>query len=72
MLEFHLDPESSYLIEELGAGSELVFPCAVGGRSALAAQCAQEMGLRNVAIVEGGVAAWQNAGGPVEGATPSM
>ncbi|WP_254537885.1 rhodanese-like domain-containing protein [Halomarina litorea] len=54
MLEFHPDPESPSFVEELGDGSGLVFRCAVSGRSALAVQCAQEMGLHNVASVAGG------------------
>ncbi|WP_228842308.1 rhodanese-like domain-containing protein [Halococcus agarilyticus] len=66
MLEFHIDPESPYHIEEFVSGSELLFYCAVGGRSVLAAQTAQEMGLSAVANVEGGFEAWTEAGGPVE------
>ncbi|EMA45389.1 rhodanese-like domain-containing protein [Halococcus saccharolyticus] len=66
MLEFHIDPESPYHIEEFASGSEFLFYCAVGGRSALAVQTAQEMGLSAVANVEGGFEAWTEAGGPTE------
>lgn len=69
MLEFHLDPESPYFIEELGSGTELLFHCAVGGRPVLAAQRAGEMGLDRVAHVAGGFDAWTDAGGPVETVT---
>jgi rhodanese-related sulfurtransferase len=37
-------------------------------RSALAAQTAQQMGLRPVAHIKGGFRAWRAAGGPVESA----
>lgn len=65
MLEFHIDPESPYHIEEFASGEELLFYCAVGGRSALAVQTAQEMGLSGVANVAGGFEAWAEADGPV-------
>lgn len=68
MLEFHIDPESPYHIEEFVSGKELLFYCAVGGRSALAAQTAQEMGLSSIANVEGGFEAWIEVGGPTENA----
>ena len=54
MLEFHIDPESPYFLDEFGTDEEFIFVCAVGGRLALAAQRAREMGLRLVASVEGG------------------
>lgn len=40
--------------------------CAAGLRSALAAQSAQRMGLRPVADIAGGYAAWKEAGGSVQ------
>jgi rhodanese-related sulfurtransferase len=66
MLEFHIDPESPYFMEQFGDDREFVFYCAVGGRSALAAQTAQEMGLSNVASVEDGFNAWKESGGPID------
>jgi rhodanese-related sulfurtransferase len=72
MLEFHADPASSVFLEELGSGRELVCYCAVGARSALAADRLREMGIDDVATVAGGFRAWIAAGGPVEDATPSM
>ena len=40
--------------------------CAVGERSTLAVEIAEELGLRNVAHIPGGFTAWKKAGGPVE------
>ena len=45
---------------------KFVFHCAGGLRSALAAKTAQDMGLKPVAHMGGGFAAWRDAGGPVE------
>jgi rhodanese-related sulfurtransferase len=72
MLEFHIDPESPYFMEQFGDDKEFIFYCAVGGRSALAAQTAQEMGLSNVASVEGGFNAWQESDGPTDASRPTM
>jgi rhodanese-related sulfurtransferase len=72
MLEFHIDPESPYFMEQFGDDKEFIFYCAVGGRSALAAQTAQEMGLSNVASVEGGFNAWKQSGGPIDELRPTM
>lgn len=72
MLEFDIDPESPYFIDEFGEDKEFVFHCPVGSRSALAAQRATEMGLEKVANVEGGFNACKDAGGPVDEPKPSM
>lgn len=72
MLEFHIDPESPYFMEAFGDDKEFVFYCAVGGRSALAAQTAKEMGLAKVASVDGGFNAWKEADGPTEEPRPTM
>ena len=45
---------------------KFIFHCAGGLRSALAAKTAQDMGLKPVAHIGGGFAAWRDAGGPVE------
>ena len=66
MLEFYIDPGSPYHKDVFDSGKELVFYCKSGGRSALAAQRAQEMGLERVASMTGGMLAWKEAGGPVE------
>lgn len=72
MLEFHIDPDSPYFMEEFGEDKEFIFYCAVGGRSALAAQTAKEMGLSNVASVEGGFNAWKESMGPIDEPRPTM
>ena len=66
MLEFWVDPESPYYKDIFGSGKFLFF-CAGGGRSALAAQITQQMGLEPVCHMGGGFRAWKAAGGPVEG-----
>ncbi len=66
MLEFHADPESPYHKDVFSAGKKILLYCASGGRSALAAQRLQEMGLTSVAHVGGGLKAWKEAGGPIE------
>jgi rhodanese-related sulfurtransferase len=70
MLEFWIDPESSYHKSQFAQDKQFVFFCAGGMRSALAAQMAQRMGLKPVAHIQGGFGAWKNAGGPVEAASP--
>jgi rhodanese-related sulfurtransferase len=66
MLEFWIDPESPYHKEFFASGKKFVFFCAGGLRSALAAQTAQNMGLKPVAHIAGGFGAWKEAGGPTE------
>jgi glyoxylase-like metal-dependent hydrolase (beta-lactamase superfamily II)/rhodanese-related sulfurtransferase len=53
------------LLHELAsAGARpLVFYCAFGERSAMAVQAAQDAGLANARHVQGGIAAWREAGG---------
>lgn len=66
MLEFWIDPNSSYYKPVFGADKKYVFFCAGGQRSALAAQTAQRMGLKPVAHIREGFRGWKAAGGPVE------
>jgi rhodanese-related sulfurtransferase len=70
MLEFWIDPESPYHKPVFAEDKRFVFFCAGGWRSALAAAAAQDMGLKPVAHLGGGMGAWKAAGGPVEGGTP--
>jgi rhodanese-related sulfurtransferase len=65
MLEFWIDPESPYARPVFQEDKTFVFFCAGGWRSALAAQTAQQMGLKPVAHLEGGFGAWKKADGPV-------
>jgi rhodanese-related sulfurtransferase len=67
MLEFWVDPESPYFKPMWGDESkEFVLFCGAGWRSALAAKTLQDMGMTNVAHIEGGYAEWVKQGGPVE------
>ncbi len=66
MLEFWIDPATSYHKSFFAEDKTFVFYCAGGLRSALAAQVAQEMGLSPVVHIAGGMAAWLNANGPLE------
>ena len=66
MLEFWIDPDSPYYKDTFGQDKKFVFFCAGGLRSALAAKTAQDMGLKPVAHLAGGFAAWRDAGGPTE------
>ncbi len=70
MLEFWIDPDSPYHKPQFAEDKRFVFFCAGGWRSALSAATAKEMGLQPVAHIEGGFAAWRDAGGPVEKAEP--
>ena len=63
MLEFWLDPESSYYksnkIKDL---KKMVLFCALGWRSALATKSLVDMGFKNVAHVDGGFDALKKSG----------
>lgn len=66
MMEFHIDPESPAHKPEFDQDKTYVFYCASGGRSALAARVAMEMGLSPVVNLDGGIAAWTKADGPLD------
>jgi rhodanese-related sulfurtransferase len=65
MMEFHIDPESPAHKPEFNQAKTYVFYCASGGRSALAAAVAMDMGLSPVVNLTGGFGAWSKAGGTV-------
>lgn len=67
MLEFWVDPDSPYHHEALTSADRLVLYCNLGWRSALAAKTLQDMGLTNVAHIGGGLTAWKDEGGAIEG-----
>jgi sulfur dioxygenase len=46
-------------------GKRLVFYCAFGERSAMAVQAAQDARLASACHLQGGIAAWKTAGGPI-------
>ena len=63
MLEFWLDPESSYYKEKkIDINKKLVLFCALGLRSALATKTLVDMGFENVAHVKGGFDALKKVG----------
>ena len=63
MLEFWLDPESSYYKEKkIKDIKKLVLFCALGLRSALATKSLVDMGFKNVAHVDGGFDALKKTG----------
>ena len=66
LMEFHVDPESPAHKHEFNQDKTYVFYCASGGRSAMAALVAMEMGLSPVVNLSGGVGAWKKAGGTLE------
>jgi len=67
MLEFWVDPDSPYHKKVFAdEGREFVLFCGAGWRSALAAKTLQDMGMANVAHIEGGFAEWVKQGGPTE------
>ncbi|MBT5457546.1 MAG: rhodanese-like domain-containing protein [Rhodospirillaceae bacterium] len=66
MLEFWIDPESSYHKLFFAEDKTFIFYCAGGLRSALAAKTAQDMGLEPVAHLRGGMAAWLAANGAID------
>ena len=67
MLEFWIDPDSPYHKDVFASGKTFVFYCNGAWRSALATDVAQQMGLTPVLEMDGGFAAWKEAGQPVEG-----
>ncbi|MEC7100142.1 MAG: rhodanese-like domain-containing protein, partial [Pseudomonadota bacterium] len=63
MLEFWLDPESSYYKEnKIKDIKKMVLFCALGWRSALATKSLVEMGFKNIAHVDGGFDALKKTG----------
>jgi len=66
MLEFYIDPESPLHKDVFDEEKEFIFYCKSGGRSALAAQRAKEMGLERVASMNGGFKTWKERGGQVK------
>ena len=63
MLEFWLDPNSTYYQEnKIKDFKKMVLFCALGFRSALATKALVDMGFKNVANASGGFDALKNAG----------
>lgn len=67
VLEFWVDPASPYYKPIFGDESrEYILFCGAGWRSALTVKTLQEMGMTNVAHIEGGYAEWIKQGAPTE------
>lgn len=63
MLEFWLDPQSSYFkSNKINQIKKMVLFCALGWRSALATKSLVDMGFKNVAHVDGGFDALKKIG----------
>lgn len=67
MLEFWVDPASPYHKPLFADESkEFILFCGAGWRSALATKALQDMGMTNVAHIDGGYAEWVKQGAPTE------
>jgi rhodanese-related sulfurtransferase len=67
MLEFWVDPESPYHKTMWADESkEFILFCAASWRSALTAKTLQDMGMTNVAHMDGGWDEWVRLGGAIE------
>ena len=66
MLEFWVDPDSPYFKPVFAdEGKEFILFCGAGWRSALATKTLQDMGMTNVAHIDGGFAAWKKSQAPM-------
>ena len=66
MLEFWVDPASPYFKPVFADESkQFILFCGAGWRSALATKTLQDMGMTNVAHIDGGFAAWKKAQAPI-------
>jgi len=66
MLEFWVDPASPYFKPVFADESkEFILFCAAGWRSALATKTLRDMGMTNVAHIDGGFTAWKKADAPM-------
>lgn len=66
MLEFWVDPASPYFKPVFADESKhFILFCGAGWRSALATKTLQDMGMTNVAHIDGGYAAWKKACAPM-------
>jgi rhodanese-related sulfurtransferase len=70
MLEFSADPTSAYYRAEFEPNRRTILFCATGARSALAAAALQTLGYARVAHLDGGLAAWREAGMAIDQENP--
>ncbi len=67
MLEFWVDPASPYYKPIFGDETkEYILFCGAGWRSALTTKTLQDMGMTNVAHIDGGYTEWVKQGAPTE------
>lgn len=67
MLDFHADPASPYHLAELKPDARVILYCKSGARSALAGAALKALGYQDVAHLEGGITAWNQAQRPTAG-----
>ena len=66
MLEFWVDPDSPYFKPVFAdEDKQFILFCGAGWRSALATKTLMDMGMTNVAHIDGGFAAWKKAQAPM-------
>ena len=65
LLEFIADPTSPRHNDELDPTRRTIVVCASGARAALAAATLKSMGYEDVAVLDGGLKAWMDAGLPI-------
>ena len=65
LLEFIADPTSPRHNDELDPTRRTIVVCASGARAALAAATLKSMGYEDVAVLDGGLKAWIDAGLPI-------
>lgn len=65
VLESFADPAGAHHPDALDPQRRVIVVCRSGARAALAAQTLKVMGYVDVAVLDGGLAAWQAAGLPV-------
>jgi rhodanese-related sulfurtransferase len=64
LVEFFADPTSPRHKEGLDPTGRVIVVCASGARAALAALTLKDMGYEHVAVMDGGLKAWMQAGLP--------
>ncbi|SMP26183.1 rhodanese-like domain-containing protein [Shimia sagamensis] len=65
MLEFWIAPDSPYHKGALATDKTLILFCASAWRSALSVKALQDMGVDNIAEMEGGFSSWKKRGAPI-------
>ena len=64
LVEFFADPTSPRHKQALDPSGRVIVVCASGARAALAALTLKDMGYEDVAVLDGGLKAWTDAGLP--------